>query len=39
VVQLSIADNKVKTIKDKKQITLVKIKDFWKVEHAYIGEY
>ncbi|MGV8979856.1 hypothetical protein [Clostridium sp.] len=37
--QTSIADTKVKVVKDKKQITLVKINDFWKVEHAYIGEY
>ena len=26
-------------VKDKKQITLVKINDFWKIEHAFIDEY
>ncbi|MBU3146101.1 hypothetical protein [Clostridium sp. CF012] len=39
LTQTSIADNKVKMVKHKKQITLVKVEDFWKVEHAYIGEY
>lgn len=39
LIQTSITGNEVKNIKDKKQITLSKIKDSWKVSNSYTYGY
>lgn len=39
LIQTSILGNEVKNIKDKKQITLSKIKDSWKVSNSYTYGY
>ncbi|MGV8981459.1 hypothetical protein [Clostridium sp.] len=39
LIQTSISGNKVKGIKDKKQITVSKVKDSWKVSNSYTYGY
>lgn len=39
LIQTSILGNEVKSIKEKRQITLSKIKDSWKVSNSYTGGY
>lgn len=39
LIQTSILGNEVKSIKDKKQITVTKIKDSWKVSNSYTHGY
>ena len=39
LIQTSILGNEVKSVKEKRQITLSKIKDSWKVSNSYTGGY
>ncbi|MPN48725.1 hypothetical protein SDC9_196337 [bioreactor metagenome] len=39
LIQTSILGNEVKSVKEKRQITLSKIRDSWKVSNSYTGGY